>query len=166
MLFSKDYRNSVILWNIHLLRHLNLSDKTIGFFMRAMHVHTPIYLIIMMVYGGYSGCIMILIGLGIGFGYFLLFDGCVLSKLEQTLDHEDITIVDPFLEMANVEKNNKNRMRLSLFFGTGYTVFMMLIFKWRFHTVYDPNALTCFANLFKFALPFSSCAPLASVCEA
>ena len=155
MFFSKDYRKSVIKWYIDFFRQLNLSDKTIGFFMRAMHVHTPIYLIIMMVYGNYWGCIMILIGLAFGFAYFIMFDGCVLSKLEQTLDQEDITIVDPYLEMANIEKTNKNRMSISLFFASGYTLFMLLIFKWRFHTVADPNSFVQFLNLFKFALPWN-----------
>ena len=163
-MFDKDYRDSVIRWYIALLRNLNLSDKTIGFFVRAMHVHTPIYLIIAMWFGDHNWCILILLGLLVGFIYFILFDGCVLSKLEQTLDHEDITIVDPFLEMANVEKTNQNRMRLSLFFGTGYTLFMALIFKWRFYTAFDLNPLTHFINVFKFELP-ACCASSSLPCE-
>ena len=163
-MFDKDYRDSVIRWHIAFLRNLNLSDKTIGFFVRAMHVHTPIYLIIGMWFGAHNWCLLILLGLFVGFAYFIMFDGCVLSKLEQTLDHEDITIVDPFLEMANVEKTNKNRMRLSLFFGTGYTLFMMGIFKGRFYTTPDADPLTHFINLFKFELP-ACCASSALPCE-
>jgi hypothetical protein len=163
-MFDKDYRDSVIRWYIGLLRNLNLSDKTIGFFVRAMHVHTPIYLIIAMWHGSQMWCVLILLGLFVGFAYFILFDGCVLSKLEQTLDHEDITIVDPFLEIANVEKTNKNRMRLSLFFGSGYTLFMLLIFKGRFYTAYDPNVFAHLLNLFKFELP-ACCASSALPCE-
>jgi hypothetical protein len=133
MLFSRDYRKSVIQWQLENLRRIGLSDKTIGFFVRAAHVHTPIYIILYLMYIGDAWCsILVIIALFFGFGYFILFDGCILSKLEQVLDEEDITIVDPFLEMARFEKSNTNRMRLSLAFGTGYVVFCMLIVYHRF----------------------------------
>jgi hypothetical protein len=133
MLFSRDYRKSVISWQLENLRKIGLSDKTIGFFVRAMHVHTPIYIILYLMYIGDAwGSILVIVALFFGFAYFIMFDGCVLSKLEQTLDSEDITIVDPFLEMARFEKSNTNRMRLSLGIGSCYVVFCMLIVYHRF----------------------------------
>jgi hypothetical protein len=133
MLFTRDYRKSVIAWQLQNLRKLGLSDKTIGFFVRAAHVHTPIYILLYLMYiGDVWGSILVIVALMFGFAYFILFDGCVLSKLEQTLDAEDITIVDPFLEMARFEKSNKNRMRLSLGMGSGFVVFCMLIVYHRF----------------------------------
>ena len=132
-MFSHDHRSSIIKWNVDMLRSMNMSDKTIGFYLRSLHVHTPIYLLISMWYTKslFNG-IVILIGLGIAFVYFVMFDGCVLSKIEQTLDAQDITIVDPFLEIAGVEKTNKNRMRLSLWFAGGYITLMVLLFYFRF----------------------------------
>jgi len=133
MLFSRDYRKSVISWQLQNLRNLGLSDKTIGFFVRAAHVHTPIYILIYLMYiGDVWGSILTIVALWFGFAYFILFDGCVLSKLEQVLDSADITIVDPFLEMARFEKSNLNRMRLSLGMGAGYVVFCMLVVYHRF----------------------------------
>jgi len=133
MLFSRDYRKSVIAWQLENLRKIGLSDKTIGFFVRAAHVHTPIYILLYLIHIGDAwGSILVIVALWFGFAYFILFDGCVLSKLEQTLDSEDITIVDPFLEMARFEKTNLNRMRLSLGMGGGYVIFCMLIVYHRF----------------------------------
>jgi len=133
MIFSRDYRKSVITWQLEHLRSIGLSDKTIGFFVRAAHVHAPIYIIIYLMYiGDIWGASFTIVALCFGFVYFILFDGCVLSKLEQALDSEDITIVDPFLEMARFEKSNINRMRLSLGLGTGYVLFCMLIVYHRF----------------------------------
>jgi len=133
MIFSRDYRKSVINWQLQGLRSIGLSDKTIGFFVRAAHVHTPIYILIYLIYvGDIWGSLLVIVGLCFGFVYFILFDGCVLSKLEQVLDSEDITIVDPFLEMARFPKTNTNRMRLSLGFGSGYVLFCMIIVYHRF----------------------------------
>jgi hypothetical protein len=132
--FSHDYRKSVIEWHVELLRSFNLSDKTIGFYIRSMHVHTPVYLIIAMLYcGNYFIALSILICLGIAFAFFVMFDGCVLSKIEQALDDQDITIVDPFLEMLGIEKTKTARMRISLLFAVGYMILMVGIFYWRFH---------------------------------
>ena len=132
--FSHDYRTSVIEWHVEQLRSFNLSDKTIGFYLRSLHVHTPVYLIIAMVHtDSYLFAGSILICLGIAFTFFVLFDGCVLSKIEQTLDDQDITIVDPFLEMLGIEKTKTARMRISLVFAVGYVILMVGIFYWRFH---------------------------------
>jgi hypothetical protein len=131
---SKDYRESVIEWQVSSLRSLNMSDKTIGFFLRSLHVHTPIYLIIAMATtANYALAAAILVCLGVAFAFFVAFDGCVLSKIEQRLDSQDITIVDPYLEIFGVEKTKTNRMRISLFFAAGYILLMGLMFRWRFH---------------------------------
>ena len=142
MLFSRDYRKSVISWQLANLRRIGLSDKTIGFFVRAAHVHTPIYIIIYLMYIGDAwGSIATIVALFFGFIYFIRFDGCILSKLEQVLDSEDITIVDPFLELARFEKSNTNRMRLSLALGSGYVIFCMLIVYHRFRPPHFPVLL-------------------------
>ena len=137
--FSRDYRESVIDWQVNSLRSLNLSDNTIGFFLRSLHVHTPIYLIITMVTTtNYILALTVLICLGIAFVFFVLFDGCVLSKIEQRLDSQDITIVDPYLEIFGVEKTKTNRMRISLLFAVGYMILMGALFYGRFHRCSTP----------------------------
>jgi hypothetical protein len=137
--FSYDYRKSVIDQLVELLRRLNMRDETIGFYLRAMHVHTPIYLIIAMQSCSLPVAILILCALFTALVYFCLFDGCVLSKIEKKLDGKDITIVDPFLEVLNYKKTKKNRMRFSFVLVAGYLTFMVLLFALRFRKTFSPH---------------------------
>ena len=133
-MFSIDYRKLVIEANVAVLRKLGMQDKTIAFFMRACHVHAPIYILIHLANTGKTSAIITIALMLLTFAYFVLFDGCVLSKIEFALDHEDITIVDPFLEMAGYEKNKQNRINLSIMFGIGYVLFAILIIELRFYS--------------------------------
>jgi hypothetical protein len=130
---SHDHRESVIKWYVDVLRMLNMEDKTIGFYLRSLHVHTPIYLLIAMQTCTFPFAVIVLACLFIALVYFFLYDGCVLSKIEKTLDGQDITIVDPFLEIRGVKKTKKNRMRISYVFAGGYILLMLLIFLVRFY---------------------------------
>ena len=109
-----------------------LSDKSFGFFLRAFHVNLPLYLVIFMIYGTKVQNILILFGLMLAFVSFIYFNGCVLSKVEKTVDGEDITIIDPFLNIFNMEKTTKNRMIVSYVIVFFYLSFAILTFNYRF----------------------------------
>jgi hypothetical protein len=129
---SKEYRKELVQWYISQLKKLNLSDKTIGFFMRAYHVNIPIYFIMFMVYGSkiLNICLLVfLIGATIS---FIVFDGCILSKIESMIDNEDITVVDPMLEIFYMEKTNDNRMYISIIIAFLYLSLAFSIFFIRF----------------------------------
>jgi hypothetical protein len=129
---SKEYRNEVVQHCIQQLKSLGLSEKTIGFFMRAYHVNVPIYFFIAMIYGSYAVNIGLLIFLFGALISFIVFDGCILSRIESTLDDEDITVVDPMLEILGLEVNNKNRVQVSYVIAGLYLGMAILIFWFRF----------------------------------
>jgi len=129
---SKEYRNEVVQHCIQQLKRLGLSEKTIGFFMRAYHVNVPIYFFIAMIYGSYAVNIVLLIFLFCALISFIVFDGCILSRIESTLDDEDITVVDPMLEILGFEVNNKNRVQVSYVIAALYLIMAILIFWIRF----------------------------------
>jgi len=129
---SKEYRNEVVQHCIQQLKRLGLSEKTIGFFMRAYHVNVPIYFFIAMIYGSYAVNIGLLIFLFGALISFIVFDGCILSRIESTLDDEDITVVDPTLEILGLEVNNKNRVQVSYVIAGLYLGMAILIFWLRF----------------------------------
>ena len=140
---SKEYRNEVIQYCIQQLKRLGLSEKTIGFFMRAYHVNVPFYFFIAMIYGSYLvnvGLLVFLIGALIS---FIVFDGCILSRIESALDNEDITVVDPSLEILGLEVNNKNRLYISYVIAGLYLVMAFFIFWFRFHSgdIFAPPSL-------------------------
>lgn len=129
---SKEYRNEVVQHCIHQLKQLGLSEKTIGFFMRAYHVNVPIYFFIAMIYGSYMVNVALIIFLIGALISFIVFDGCILSRIESTLDNEDITVVDPILEILGLEVNNKNRVKISYVIAGLYLSMAFLIFWFRF----------------------------------
>ena len=120
---SKGFKSKItdyIVTSIKKINFLNLSDKDLGFFIRAYHVNLPMYLLIFMFYVSKVKCILIIIYLFIALFLFIFFNGCILSKIENNLDGEDITIIDPALSLFRLEKNNKNRMYASYIIGTLY----------------------------------------------
>ena len=129
---SKEYRNEVVQTCIQQLKRLGLSEKNIGFFMRAYHVNVPIYFFIAMIYGSYAVNVALLIFLFGALISFIAFDGCILSRIESTLDNEDITVVDPMLEILGFEVNNKNRVQVSYVIAALYLSMAILIFWIRF----------------------------------
>lgn len=132
---TKDYKKKIIenmVSHVKNVNFLNLSDKNLGFFLRAFHVNLPFYFTIFMLYGSKVQNIVILCFLLCAAIAFVLFKGCLLSKMENTLDGEDITIIDPFLDFLRMEKTNKNRMIVSVAIGVLYVSFALLVFHFRF----------------------------------
>ena len=132
---TKDSKKKIIdsmVSNVKNINFLNLSDKNLGFFIRAFHVNLPFYLTIFMLYGTKVQNIIILVFLFCAAISFVLFKGCLLSKIENTLDGEDITIIDPFLDFLRIEKTNKNRMTISIIIGFLYLLFALMVFHFRF----------------------------------
>ena len=132
---SKEYRSNVVKGVVTQLKKLGLSEKTIGFFMRAYHVNCPIYFFLIMVYGSYIMNIALLLFLLCALASFIAFDGCILSRIENELDQEDITVVDPMLEMAGYETTNYNRIRISYIIAGFYLFFAFSLFWFRFYYI-------------------------------
>ena len=132
---SKDYRNEVVQWCISKLKKTGLSEKTIGFFMRAYHVNAPIYFFIIMIHGSFFSNVILLLFLLGALCSFVAFDGCILSRIEGMLDNEDITVVDPTLEMLGYEPNHTNRIKISYIIAGLYLFTAFFIFWYRFYFV-------------------------------
>ena len=105
--------------------------------MRAYHVNMPIYFLIIMLYGSFIVNIGLLVFLLCALVSFVVFDGCILSRIENALDEDDITVVDPTLELLGLEINHTNRMQLSYVIAGLYLLSAFLIFWVRFMTTSD-----------------------------
>jgi len=132
MLVSKEYKREIINWFVSLIKKLNISDKTFGFFMRAFHVNLPVYCVIIMIYGNQFMNICTLFMLSCASISFIAFDGCMLSMVEKEFDNEDITVVDPFLEMLGFNTTNRNRMNISIVIAVFYMCFAFFVYYMRF----------------------------------
>lgn len=133
MSFIKEVRNKIIKYNIEILESTRIDKKTLGFLIRAYHVNIPIYVLIFMFLSPKWFVEITLLFLFMSLMVFALFDGCFMSMIEKRLDGEDITIMDPFLEVVGLEKNNKSRMAISFIVGPLYISLCLTIYFIRFY---------------------------------
>ena len=135
MSFIREFRKKVIYYNMLFLELTGIDKKTLGFLIRAYHVNLPIYIIIFLVMGPKWFVELNILFLFLSLITFALFDGCFMSMIEQKLDGEDITIMDPFVEMVGLPKNNKSRMAISFIIGPLYIVMALSIYFIRFYVL-------------------------------
>jgi hypothetical protein len=111
----------------------SISNHTLGMYIRAWHIMTPAYMIILMFYISkllYRALILYLLFLLIAFNYF---KGCVLTVLEKQLCGDTFTFIDPLLEYNNIELNSKNRYNMSLIAAKLYLTITFTIYYYRFY---------------------------------
>lgn len=111
----------------------SISNHTLGMYIRAWHIMTPAYMIILMFYISkllYRALILYLLFLLIAFNYF---KGCVLTVLEKQLCGDTFTFIDPLLEYNNIELNSKNRYSMSLIAAKLYLTITFTIYYYRFY---------------------------------
>lgn len=109
-----------------------LSKKSIGELIRAVHFATPVNLIVLL-------CISPLYICNLVFAYilgvlilFILFDGCFLTIIEQYYCEDNFTIIDPTLELLQLEVTNKNRFMISIPIAIIYISIALIIYDYRF----------------------------------
>jgi hypothetical protein len=56
----------------------------------------------------------------------ILFRGCILTRVERKLTNADLTVVDPILYVANINKTKEARYTLTLGLSIGFMVSMVL----------------------------------------
>ena len=131
-MFTKELKNKIIDLNLLLLNKTKIDKKTLGFLIRAYHVNLPFYILLTIILGPKKIVQLTILFLFISLLTFAIFRGCFMSLIEQRLDGEDITIMDPFLEMNNLKKTNKNRMAISFIVGPLYICSCLIIYLLRF----------------------------------
>ncbi len=111
-----------------------LSQKSIGVIIRTFHMSAPVNFIIILLFASHFMCVLTMTFLVFVACMFYTFDGCFLSILEKELCKDDFTIIDPNLELLNMELNNKNRLYISNIIGIVYILTICFLYYVRFHT--------------------------------
>ncbi len=109
-----------------------ISKKTLGTYIRALHICAPLNIWLAMLYISKPVCIFYIIKLFILLFFFYIFDGCILTMLERKLCGDTFTFIDPFLEYNNLELNTKNRYNMSIKVAIIYILITLIIFSYRF----------------------------------
>uniref|UniRef100_A0A6C0HGN6 Uncharacterized protein n=1 Tax=viral metagenome TaxID=1070528 RepID=A0A6C0HGN6_9ZZZZ len=97
------------------IRSIKISDKGTCMLLRSLHCIMPVITVVIMIIGSKTWFQIILFFNILVFILFLLFHGCILSKIEHRFTDDEFTIIDPFLEMLGVELTNDNRHRYSFY---------------------------------------------------
>ena len=111
-----------------------LSQKSIGVIVRTFHMSAPINFVFILLFAPHLMCVFTMLFLIFVACMFYIFDGCFLSILEKELCNDDFTIIDPNLEMLEMEVNNKNRLFISNIIGILYILMICSIYYVRFYT--------------------------------
>jgi len=128
----KGYLRQNIKQFVEECKKYRLSQKSIGVIVRSVHMAMPANFMYIVMFAPQTQCIITVIGLFIVMTMFYMFDGCFLSILEKELCNDDFTILDPPLELLNMETNGKNRFFISNVLGITYMVAICLIYYVRF----------------------------------
>ena len=110
-----------------------LSSKSIGILIRSFHLNAPPFFMYNLLFGPYIMCNIVMLFLIIAGFLFYTFDMCFLSVMEQNLCNDNFVIMDPILELCNLEVNTQNRYYISNMIGIPYLITVFLIYYFRFY---------------------------------
>jgi hypothetical protein len=131
-LITRDKRNNIIEHFKNKCENSKLSTKSLGIIMRSFHMSTPVFFILIASLAPKKIVWIVLFLLLIILFMFFIFDGCILSMIENKVCNDDFTIADPFLEVLDWEKNTKNRFNVTLLVGSTYYITIAIIYYIRF----------------------------------
>lgn len=130
---SKKTRDEIVDYFKNKCDNSKLSTKTLGIVMRSFHMSCPVGFFLLMIFAPIEICWVVIFLLAIILLLFFLFNGCIMSMVENKVCCDDFTIADPFLEILEWEKNKKNRYKVTLIVGMTYYLFIGAIYYYRFY---------------------------------
>ena len=114
------------------VRTLKFSARSSGIIIRTSHYLSPYGFMFILLCGPLILCNLVMFFVFGAIISFNLFDCCFLSLLEQNLCQDDFNIMDPLLELADLEVNAINRYIVSMILGPSYVTTACLLYYIRF----------------------------------
>ncbi len=132
MLVSKSTRDNCINFLENKCNESSISNKSLGIMIRAFHVSAPIMILIIISCGSMFWATANLILMITVVCLYIIFGGCTLSMLEEKLCKDSFTLVDPFIELAGMEVNYKNRRTFTSSIMIPHLILISIIYYYRF----------------------------------
>ena len=132
----REKRKKIVDYILKQIRMIDCPDKLSGFLLRCLHLHLPIYLLLMLLYVPLIiANIVIVISVMILIGY-IYYGGCILTSVEKELckstdaveDIGYITIVDPLILLNKDKISNETRHTYTIIVQTCWVITMILIY--------------------------------------
>ena len=129
---GKEYINNFIT-ALDTFNNGRLSKKSIGEMIRAIHFTAPINIIVLLCILPKYACNIIILYMLLVLISFIIFDGCFLTIIEQYYCEDTFTIIDPQLELLQIDKTNRNRFLVSIPVAVVYLTIIFIIYGYRFN---------------------------------
>jgi len=133
----ENLRNIILDKTKNIINKTNLSNKSIGILLRSFHFAISIVVAVLLLIGSNTVFKLAILFNIIVFIMFFVFDGCILSRLENMFTDDDFTVIDPFLEIARIEITNENRKKYSLYSSIIGFIFTFILYYFRFNFNYN-----------------------------
>ena len=145
----KELKTQIVDFAVCTLRKSNVSDKTLGYMLRSGHFALPVVTSVALVFGNQLYALSTIIILCISYVFFWFFNGCILHSIEYKLDNLDITLMDPLIEMCQMEIIPTTRLRVAQIVAIIYITVAITLYYIRFGSVYLQNNIYDEMNIFK-----------------
>lgn len=132
MKISKENKTKLIDYLEKYCETFKMSKRTLGYTIRSYHICSPFILIIYLLYGPRWIIIVLGIILLSAFILYYLFNGCIITMLENRLCGNEFTVADPFIDYFGLELNNKNRIIVTNYIYYTFILSFLLIYYYRF----------------------------------
>jgi hypothetical protein len=110
----KKLRKKIVDISEQLIRKSGFDDKTISTILQVLHIGVALFSIYLLFFGS-RFLFFIIVALNIiVYCLFLVFEGCLLSRIEHRFTKDGYTVIDPILLFFNIELTNANRYTYSL----------------------------------------------------
>lgn len=137
--FFKSLKYPIINFIVQEANKCSISNKVLGNYLRAFHLSAPFNMILLSFFLPKNLFIIMYLMLCCALFCFILWDGCFITRVEKILVGDDITFIDPCLELIKIPLTNANRMNASILAAFFYMINMTLIFIFRFFLNFSIN---------------------------
>ena len=133
MFISKSSKVKIIDILELLCKKTGISKYSLGVMIRSYHFGMPCaFMFIVLLCNRLLAYISVVYYSLILFSY-IIFQGCFVSMLENRLCNDKFNIVDPFLELNNVNVNYNTRKLATTYIAVCYTIVFYGIYYFRFY---------------------------------
>ena len=116
------------------LSKLPLSRLSLGILIRSIHICSPLIFFLLLLFSNNKIlCNIVIIYIILAIVLFLLLEGCFISSLENRIIKDDFNVIDPFLEIFNIQINFINRLKMTGVLGIIYFFLSIYIYYYRFY---------------------------------
>jgi hypothetical protein len=115
-----------------LLRKTGYPDETICRFLRGFHVIFPNINGLLILFGNKKVVQLAILFNILVFCLFIIYNGCLLTRLEHRFSNDNYTVFDPFLNFLNIPLTHENRYTYSISSFIVCFIGSLIIYYYRF----------------------------------